>query len=346
MAAARTIEDAWRASKAHGNNFDALRLAAAFAVIVSHSFEIVGGPPESEPLRVLTNGDSSLGRVAVMTFFVLSGFLLTCSYRSDPSLAAFARKRALRIAPALAAVVLFSIFVIGFAATTLSPRDYFRSEETWRYLANLAFYTGFDSLPGVFADAPIAGVVNGPLWTLKIEVLCYATWRPPARRDFCGPAPSRPWSFSCMSRARFSAPARMEEPSIIWSSMRISRGRSSRARCSRFWGPGLRCRGTRPFSRSPDSPSRRHTAFSAKFFPFSAAISYSGSDSRISAQSGAQADRVIFPTAFISGAGRRSRSSRRRFRRRIGSATFCLQPRSRSVRRSSAGGSSKSRRSP
>ncbi|NWG93142.1 MAG: acyltransferase [Parvularculaceae bacterium] len=152
-----------------------MRLAAAFAVIVSHSFEIVGGPPESEPLRVLTNGDSSLGRVAVMTFFVLSGFLLTCSYRSDPSLAAFARKRALRIAPALAAVVLFSIFVIGFAATTLSPRDYFRSEETWRYLANLAFYTGFDSLPGVFADAPIAGVVNGPLWTLKIEVLCYAT---------------------------------------------------------------------------------------------------------------------------------------------------------------------------
>lgn len=175
MSAARTIEDVWRGSKARGNNFDALRLAAAFAVIVSHSFEIVGGPPESEPLRILTNGDSSLGRVAVMTFFVLSGFLLTRSYLSGPSLAAFAWKRALRIGPALAAVVLLSVFVIGLVATNLSPSDYFQSQETWRYLANLVFYTGFASLPGVFADAPIAGVVNGPLWTLKIEVLCYAT---------------------------------------------------------------------------------------------------------------------------------------------------------------------------
>lgn len=175
MAKERTIEDGWRASKARGNNFDALRLAAAFAVIVSHSFEIVGGAPESEPLRVLTAGDSSLGRVAVMTFFVLSGFLLTRSYLSEPKLGAFARKRALRIAPALVAVVAVSLFLIGPVATTLAPAAYFSSGETWRYLANLFFYTGFDELPGVFSGAPIAGVVNGPLWTLKIEVLCYLT---------------------------------------------------------------------------------------------------------------------------------------------------------------------------
>lgn len=175
MATTRTIEDGWRASKARGNNFDALRLGAAFAVIVSHSFEIVGGAPEAEPLRVLTAGDASIGRLAVMIFFVLSGFLLTRSFLSEPSLGAFARKRALRIAPALLAVVLVSVFIIGPVATTLALPDYFAAGETWRYLANLGFYTGFDRLPGVFASAPIAGVVNGPLWTLKIEVLCYLT---------------------------------------------------------------------------------------------------------------------------------------------------------------------------
>jgi len=175
MAVTRTIEDGWRQSSARGNNFDALRLAAAFAVIVSHSFEIVGGSQGDEPLRVLTGGDASLGRIAVMAFFLLSGFLLTRSFISEPRLGAFARKRALRIAPALAAVVAVSALVVGPIATSLSPADYFASGDTWRYFANLAFYTGHDTLPGVFSDAPIGGVVNGPLWTLKIEVLCYLT---------------------------------------------------------------------------------------------------------------------------------------------------------------------------
>lgn len=169
------LEDAWRASKAAGNNFDALRLAAAFAVIVSHSFEIVGGAPAQEPLRVLTAGDSSLGRIAVMTFFVLSGFLLTRSYGADPTFVSFVRKRALRIAPALIAVVAASVFFLGPAMSEFSPAAYFGNPVTWKYFANLTFYTGFDELPGVFSATPVPGVVNGPLWTLKFEVMCYLT---------------------------------------------------------------------------------------------------------------------------------------------------------------------------
>ncbi len=175
MALARTIDDGWRESRARGNNFDALRLAAAAAVIVSHSFEIVGGPGALEPIRALTADDTSLGRVAVMTFFVLSGFLLTRSFASGTSLLAFATKRALRIAPGLFAVVLAAAFVVGPLFTAAPMASYLRTDETWLYLANLGFYTGFETLPGVFADLPFAGVVNGPLWTLKFEVLCYLT---------------------------------------------------------------------------------------------------------------------------------------------------------------------------
>lgn len=170
-----SIEDAWRLSGAHGNNFDALRLLAATMVIVSHSFEIVGGPAADEPLRRLTSGDASLGRVAVMTFFMLSGFLLARSLAADPSLVSFARKRALRILPALILVVVLSAFVLGPLFSALSPPAYFASADSWRYLANAAFYTGFDSLPGVFEGSPVGHAFNGPLWTLKFEVLCYLT---------------------------------------------------------------------------------------------------------------------------------------------------------------------------
>jgi peptidoglycan/LPS O-acetylase OafA/YrhL len=175
MAQSRTIEDAWRASKSDGNNFDALRLAAAAAVIVSHAFEIVGGPAAAEPLRTLTDGDASLGRVAVMTFFVLSGFLLARSWEAEPDLVAFARKRALRIAPALVVVVLVSIFLLGPMLTNAPLSDYATDDRTRAYLANIFFYSSSNALPGVFADIPYKDVVNGPLWTLKFEVLCYVT---------------------------------------------------------------------------------------------------------------------------------------------------------------------------
>jgi peptidoglycan/LPS O-acetylase OafA/YrhL len=171
----RTLEDRWRASRADGNNFDALRLMAAVAVIVSHSFEITGGPGAFEPLRAMTQGETSVGRVAVMTFFVLSGFLLTKSWASDPSPRRFLAKRALRIYPALAAVVLLWVFVLGPLATSVRLADYFASAKTWSYLGNLGFYTGRDGLAGVFSGLPFADVVNGPLWSLKFEILCYAT---------------------------------------------------------------------------------------------------------------------------------------------------------------------------
>lgn len=162
----------WEAAR-RANNFDNIRLLAAFLVIFSHSYEIAGGPDAAEPLRAMTDGQMSFGRLAVLMFFILSGFLLAHSWQAERALVPFAIKRALRIFPALGAVVLISLFALGPILTDKTLTDYFGSGESWAYLANLGFYTKNATLPGVFDGLPYSGVINGPLWTLKFEIICY-----------------------------------------------------------------------------------------------------------------------------------------------------------------------------
>ena len=60
------------------NNFDLLRLLAAWAVLVSHSFALLGRP---EPLHQF---GTTLGNVGVLIFFAVSGLLIRRSWEYDP----------------------------------------------------------------------------------------------------------------------------------------------------------------------------------------------------------------------------------------------------------------------
>jgi peptidoglycan/LPS O-acetylase OafA/YrhL len=73
----------------------------------------------------------------------------------------------------LATVVLLAMLVLGPSVTTLPLRDYFSHSLTWDYLHNILLQIRF-SLPGVFADNTFPNAVNGSLWTIPIEVSCYA----------------------------------------------------------------------------------------------------------------------------------------------------------------------------
>src|SRR5438105_8084462 len=84
------------------NNFDALRLIAALSVVFSHSFLIAEGSEANEPFAKLTGNQWILGLVGVFVFFVISGYLVTESYRRRPAPVNFAARRALRIFPGLA----------------------------------------------------------------------------------------------------------------------------------------------------------------------------------------------------------------------------------------------------
>ena len=114
-----------------------------------------------------------IGGVAVMTFFVISGYLVTLSWQTHPRLWLFIGKRVLRIWPALIVVVLLASLALGPSFTTLSLSEYVHHGATWDYLRNIQLQTRF-LLPGVFATNPLSNSVNGPLWTIPIEVSCYA----------------------------------------------------------------------------------------------------------------------------------------------------------------------------
>jgi peptidoglycan/LPS O-acetylase OafA/YrhL len=150
------------------NNFDILRLLAAWAVLVSHSFAVVG---EREPLHQF---NTTLGSLGVLIFFAVSGLLIRRSWECDPSPRDFWIKRGLRLLPALAVVSVATAFVLGPLVTSRSLYDYFSSWQTWVYPARITLLFPFGaSLPGVFEGLKFAGAVNGPLWSLPVEVSAY-----------------------------------------------------------------------------------------------------------------------------------------------------------------------------
>ncbi|PUA97989.1 peptidoglycan/LPS O-acetylase OafA/YrhL [Acidovorax sp. 107] len=147
------------------NNFDALRMMAALLVIWSHQFALMG---LTTPLFF----GNEPGAVGVVMFFAISGYLVSQSWMSDPDVRRFALRRALRIWPGLAVAVLLAVLVLGPLLTELPLAAYFRHPETRQHLGNLVLNT-YTSLPGVFTSNPHPSSVNGPLWTIPLEVGCY-----------------------------------------------------------------------------------------------------------------------------------------------------------------------------
>src|ERR1700678_4151390 len=94
------------------NNFNTLRLLFAVLVIFSHSYPVVFGTDEREPLYRYTRGAYTLGAMAVAFFFVVSGFLITRSWLNSAATVEYIKKRCLRIFPGYAMVGLVCFAVI------------------------------------------------------------------------------------------------------------------------------------------------------------------------------------------------------------------------------------------
>ncbi len=147
-----------------GNEFDLLRFILAFMVVMSHSVGVSGRFIPELAIKDSVFFDNFAG-IAVMSFFMLSGFLTYHSYLVDPRWKAFYAKRFFRIFPvyyfliAAQTIIFALVFDIGFADGALL-----------KYLAaNLVFLNFLQPsfVPEIFA-------FNGALWTLKIEVAYYA----------------------------------------------------------------------------------------------------------------------------------------------------------------------------
>ncbi len=155
------------------NNFNLLRVCAALIVLYTHSYGLSGHHPhpQNTPIAYFIG---QLGNIGVHVFFIISGFLVTRSYRHRNNITAFLWARFLRIYPGLCAALLFSVLIIGAYATELNRLDYFKERGVYQFFwVNLSLLKTELSLPGVFMHNTFPNQVNGSLWTLPAEVRLY-----------------------------------------------------------------------------------------------------------------------------------------------------------------------------
>ena len=149
-----------------GPGFDFMRLALALSVVMFHCFQVSYG----------RNWSAGLFEAPIMlivpAFFALSGFLVTGSMVRNNSVKNFLLFRALRIIPALGAEIALSALVLGPLITSVPLSAYFTDPMFAHYFTNLVGVMRY-TLPGVFLDNPLAGIVNGQLWTVPSELHCY-----------------------------------------------------------------------------------------------------------------------------------------------------------------------------
>jgi peptidoglycan/LPS O-acetylase OafA/YrhL len=144
-------------------NFDVMRLIAALLVVVSHTFPLAGQP------ALTIRGVEDLGALGVSVFFVISGYLVAASYVRDPK--SYLLKRILRIEPGLIASLVVTVVLLSFV-TNAPQAEYWRAGALY-ILRNALLYPATYELPGVFEGLAMAGVVNGVLWTLRLEFTFY-----------------------------------------------------------------------------------------------------------------------------------------------------------------------------
>lgn len=147
--------------------FDALRLLLALGIVAFHSYTLSVGSVAGMAWQA-----QLAARLILPAFFALSGFLVAGSMARCRSPVHFMALRLVRILPALIAVVTLSMLVAGPLLSRYGAADYFMLGDSWRYLLNIIGSPQF-TLPGVFDANLRAGIFNGALWTIPLEIECY-----------------------------------------------------------------------------------------------------------------------------------------------------------------------------
>jgi peptidoglycan/LPS O-acetylase OafA/YrhL len=159
------------ADQGRRNNFDFLRFMLATCVIFGHSYALLQGVGHSEDLIQRLTGGQAGGGTAVTFFFVISGFLITESWRRSRTAGEYFRKRLLRIYPAFIADSLFCALVVGPLGAD-SVAAYFHQFRPIPFVGYMALLVG-PFMPPIFLHLPLPNAVDGSFWTLRYEFWCY-----------------------------------------------------------------------------------------------------------------------------------------------------------------------------
>ncbi len=84
----------------------------------------------------------------------------------------FFKKRIVRIFPSLFIFTIITTCIVGPLLTTLSLNHYFTNPLTLKYGTNIFLNTNYE-LPGVFTNNLYPKVINGSLWSLRLEVIFF-----------------------------------------------------------------------------------------------------------------------------------------------------------------------------
>lgn len=161
-----------QASVNKSNNFGLLRLIFAYLVIFSHSPELLDGNAHRELFNRLT-GTLTFGALAVDGFFLISGYLICQSFVYSKNTLSYFYKRILRIYPAFVLIWVVSLFVV----VPLSGNSHLLASLDWQqWLRNLVKVVIL-SQPHIdgFAFNSQIEPLNGSMWTIRYEFLCYLT---------------------------------------------------------------------------------------------------------------------------------------------------------------------------
>jgi peptidoglycan/LPS O-acetylase OafA/YrhL len=158
------------------------RLFLAGGVLVSHSY-VLGGFG-SEPVINLSSRDYTLGSICVAFFFMLSGFLIHES-AATKSFSVFWKSRFFRIFPGYFAVLAVTSFILAPALFLYKNQTLdlfwvpYSSGPISYFIHNIVLPTRLQSgIREIFLQNPFGlatGIdsLNGPLWTLPLEIRCY-----------------------------------------------------------------------------------------------------------------------------------------------------------------------------
>jgi peptidoglycan/LPS O-acetylase OafA/YrhL len=142
-------------------SFTSLRLLAACLVIIGHAHDL----QNQSDIAKRTIG-FSFGYLGVFAFFALSGYLIYSSALRNPDIWRFTKARLRRIVPGLWVMLLVTTAILAVAYS-------FDAGAGIKYaLCNATVFLSCYDLPAAYASNP-SSAVNGSLWTLKFEALCY-----------------------------------------------------------------------------------------------------------------------------------------------------------------------------
>src|SRR6185437_13955604 len=158
------------------NNFGFLRFFLACAVLYDHLF-ILGGFG-SEPISSRIAHQEDVGSLAVLGFFIISGYLVTASFINSKTILSYSLKRFLRIMPAFWICLIVTAFIFapllyfseentlhGFFSISNGPFQYIKHD----FLLFMHQYLIGDLLK----TNPYNLAFDGSLWTLILEVKSY-----------------------------------------------------------------------------------------------------------------------------------------------------------------------------